>query len=205
MSRNLIVKDVSRETFERLEIYAGLLEKWNPKINLVSKSTIPALWDRHILDSAQIYALAGQFDHWVDLGSGGGFPGLVAAIYGAERSPEASFTLIESDQRKCAFLRTVARETGLNVTILAKRVEEVAPQHASILSARALASLDMLLGFAERHLSADGTALFPKGARWKAEVDEAETHWRFHWEEVRSRTEDEAVILKIGGIARVAA
>ncbi|MBR9762005.1 MAG: 16S rRNA (guanine(527)-N(7))-methyltransferase RsmG [Rhodobacteraceae bacterium] len=203
MSRDFLAANVSRETLERLDTYARLLEKWNPKINLVSKSTVPELWTRHILDSTQVLDQAPGFGHWVDLGSGGGFPGLVVAILAAESQPDARFTLIESDQRKCAFLRQVARECGLKPEILAERIESAAPQGADILSARALAGLEPLLGFAERHLAPGGTALFPKGARWKEEVATAEGHWRFHCEPVRSTTESEAVILKIGGIERV--
>ena len=203
MSREILAANVSRETLDRLDTYAALLEKWNPKINLVSKSTIPELWTRHLLDSTQVLDQAPTFAHWVDLGSGGGFPGLVVAILAAETYPEAQFTLIESDQRKCAFLRQVARECGLKPAILAERIESAAPQGADVLSARALASLDLLLGFAERHLKPEGVALLPKGARWKQEVTAAEAHWRFHCEPVPSTTESEAVILKIGGIERV--
>lgn len=204
MSRQILEQSVSRETFRKLETYADLLIQWNPKINLVSKSTIPDLWDRHIFDSAQIYENAPEkFASWLDIGSGGGFPGLVASIYASEKQPEARFTLIESDQRKCAFLRTVARECGLRVSVTAKRIEAVDPIGADVLSARALAALPELLEFADRHLAADGTALFPKGARWRDEVDAAEKLWRFHWDALPSKTDSEAVILKIGGIERV--
>ncbi|MGI3164200.1 16S rRNA (guanine(527)-N(7))-methyltransferase RsmG [Pseudooceanicola sp. 200-1SW] len=204
MSREQIAANVSRETLQRLDIYAELLTRWNPKINLVSKSTIPDLWSRHLLDSVQVADLApDSYAHWVDLGSGGGFPGLVVAILAAERQPEASFTLIESDQRKCAFLRSVARECGLKLAILTKRIESAPPQGADVLSARALTQLDGLLGFAERHLAPGGVALFPKGARWREEVQAAEAHWRFSCDAVASTTEAEAVILKIGGIERV--
>lgn len=111
--------DVSRETSDRLRLLADLLQKWNPKINLVSRSTLETLWDRHILDSAQIFDLVlHPVDHWVDIGSGGGFPGLVVAILAAEKDPAQKTTLIESDQRKCAFLRTVLRETGVSATVL---------------------------------------------------------------------------------------
>ncbi|QPM91471.1 16S rRNA (guanine(527)-N(7))-methyltransferase RsmG [Pseudooceanicola algae] len=203
MSREIIAQSVSRETLERLDIYANLLTKWNPKINLVAKSTIPNLWNRHILDSVQVFKLANNFSHWADLGSGGGFPGLVAAIYSAEFHPEGRITLVESDQRKCAFLRNVAREAGLDIQVLAERIEEIPSLGADVLTARALASLTELLDFASRHLSADGMAVFPKGARWKAEVEEAERHWHFNWTSLASRTDEQAVILKIKGIVRV--
>lgn len=195
-------RGVSRETLERLTIYVDLIRKWNPRINLVSRNSLEHVWDRHIADSLQIFALAPEFSHWVDIGSGGGLPGLVAAICGAEEMPEARFTLIESDQRKCAFLRTVAREAGISVTVHAKRIEEAAPQEADVLSARALADLSQLLEFAERHVAKSGICLFPKGASWKKELADARTQWRFDCDAVTSKTEPQAAILKIQGVSR---
>ncbi len=194
--------DVSRETLMRLEIYVDLIRKWNPRINLVSRSSLQRVWDRHIADSLQVFAIAGPFSHWVDIGSGGGLPGLVAAICAMETAAAARFTLIESDQRKCVFLRTVARELGLPVTVLSERIELVPPQGADILSARALADLDKLLGFSQRHLDPSGMCLFPKGATWKNEVEDARPQWRFDCEAVKSVTEPEAAILKIQGVSR---
>ena len=129
--------DVSRETFERLEKLQELLTKWNPRINLVSKATLDDAWERHILDSVQVFtALGRDFRHWTDIGSGGGFPGLVIAILMNEKNPDAKLTMIESDQRKCAFLRTVLRETGVSGTVLSKRIEQAEPQNADVVSAR---------------------------------------------------------------------
>ena len=199
-----LLTDVSRETMERLEIYEGLLKKWNPKINLVSKATIDDLWKRHFVDSAQIFSLAPEgFRSWVDIGSGGGFPGLVCAIMGAEKAPDAKFTLIESDARKCVFLRTVAREVGIAPTVVTDRIEHAPPAQADVMSARALADLKALLGFSERHLQKTGTALFPKGVSWEKEVQEARKSWFFDCEAITSETESGAVILRIGGISRV--
>jgi len=194
--------DVSRETSRRLEIYAALVQKWNPRINLVSRKSLDDLWERHIVDSIQVFRNAPKASHWVDLGSGGGFPGIVAAILAIEDMPEARFTLIESDQRKSAFLRTAARETGANCTVIAKRIEAVDPQNADVLSARALADLSVLLEFAERHLAPGGTALFPKGATWKKELDAARAQWKFDAEPITSQTEPSASILKITGVSR---
>ena len=105
--------DVSRETMQRLDVYKSLLTKWNPKINLVSRSTLAEMDTRHFQDSAQILDLSdSSATNWVDMGSGGGFPGLVIALLAPELRPELNMTLIESDQRKCSFLRTVARESG---------------------------------------------------------------------------------------------
>ena len=196
--------DVSRETFERLEIYAGLLRKWNPKINLVAKSTLEDLWTRHIVDSAQIFGLVQHpIDHWVDLGSGAGFPGLVVAIMAMESGSPADVTLIESDARKCAFLRTVLRETGATAKVLTKRIEAAPSQNANILSARALADLSTLLEYAERHLVPSGTALFHKGATWKKELPDAQEKWKFDHRVVTSTTEEGPVVLSIAGVARV--
>ncbi|SLN24622.1 Ribosomal RNA small subunit methyltransferase G [Pseudoruegeria aquimaris] len=196
--------DVSRETMERLEIYAALLKKWNPAINLVAKSTLGDLWQRHIVDSVQVFSRAPEtVDHWVDIGSGGGFPGMVCAILAAEKRGGCRFTLIESDQRKAAFLRTVARDTGAKVDVLAKRIESVPPQNADVLSARALASLDKLFEFAECHLKPTGRALFPKGESYQQEIEEARARWHFSADVIPSITDGKAVVLSIGGLERV--
>lgn len=193
--------DVPRETIERLEIYAGLLGKWNPKINIVAPSTLNDLWTRHIADSLQLASLAPTGAKWADLGSGGGFPGLVVAIAHAA-TPGFSMTLVESDQRKATFLRTVIRETGITAKVVADRIEKTAPLQADVLSARALAPLDVLLGFTARHRTTDGIALFPKGETWEREVEEAEANWRFRYEALPSTTNPASVILKIGEFSR---
>lgn len=196
--------DVSRETFERLKTYEALLKKWNPAINLVSKATLKDAWSRHFVDSAQIFDLAPKdARHWVDLGSGGGFPGMVIAILAAEKAPEMRVTLVESDQRKSTFLRSVARETGVSADVIAKRIEEIPALKADVLSARALASLTHLLDFADQHLCSAGIALFPKGASHAQELVEARESWHFDYQQIPSRTDDGAVIFKIGSITHV--
>ena len=115
--------DVSRETYDNLRAFEELVRKWTVKINLISPTTIGQIWDRHIVDSVQVWAQAPEnATSWVDIGSGGGFPGIVLAILAKELRPEMAFTLIESDQRKCAFLRTAARELGLNVKVLSEQI-----------------------------------------------------------------------------------
>lgn len=197
-------RTVSRETSERLAQYESLLRKWNPAINLVARSTLDTLWGRHFRDSVQVFDLAPESArNWADLGSGGGFPGLVVAAIAADERPSTRVTLVESDQRKAAFLATVAREIGVGVTVLSERIEAVAPLHADVLTARALAPLSRLLGFAERHLAPGGAAIFPKGAAWREEVGQALESWRFSYQNNDSVTEPGATILTIGGISRV--
>jgi 16S rRNA (guanine527-N7)-methyltransferase len=195
--------DVSRETSERLQIYADLLEKWNPRINLVSKGTLGDLWTRHFRDSAQLLRLApAEAGHWCDLGSGGGFPGTVIAILAQEHVPALAVTLVESDKRKATFLRTVARECGVSVTVIAERIEQITPQRSDVVSARALAGLPQLLGFAHRHLAPGGTALFPKGARHEQVSAESLALWQFRCETFPSETDPDAVILRISELSR---
>ncbi len=195
--------DVSRETIERLGVYVHLVEKWNPAINLVSKVSINDIWRRHVADSVQVFRAASRAESWVDLGSGGGFPGLVVALVAVDEMPGLHVTLIESDQRKCAFLRTVLREIGANATVLSERVESAPAQDADILSARALADLPALLGYAQRHLRKDGIGLFPKGVTWKKELAEARKRWQFDTDPVTSITGAGAVVLRIRNIERV--
>tara|TARA_R110002094_G_scaffold26875_2_gene39589 strand:- start:583 stop:1203 length:621 start_codon:yes stop_codon:yes gene_type:complete len=195
--------NVSRETIVRLEAFAALAAKWNPRINLVARSTLADLWTRHIVDSAQIFQYAPvDARHWVDIGSGGGFPGIVVATMAADLCPEMQFTLIESDQRKATFLRTAARELKLNVVVLADRVELVAPQNADILSARALSSLQDLFPLISRHLAPHALSILPKGKSFAEEISAAQQNWRFELVAHPSMTEPDARILVVKDIAR---
>ncbi|UWR37535.1 16S rRNA (guanine(527)-N(7))-methyltransferase RsmG [Sulfitobacter sp. W074] len=194
--------NVSRETFDKLAAFAELVRKWNPKINLVSKNSLDDLWQRHILDSVQVFELAEGEGHWVDLGSGGGFPGIVVAILNQE-AQNFQVTMVESDQRKCAFLRTAIRELGLTALVKTERIEQLDGLGSDILSARALADLTQLLDFTELHLNSDGTALFPKGQNWRSEDSDAKQVWAYALEAVESKTNPTAAILKIKDITRV--
>lgn len=196
--------DVSRETLDRLEIYADLLEKWNPSINLVSRATLPDLWRRHFLDSAQILEIASpEAAIWADLGTGGGFPGLVVAILAAEFRPALRVTCIESDLRKATFLRTVVREAGVEVTVISQRIEQVPTLGADVVSARALAPLATLIAYADRHLRPGGEAILLKGAGHAEEVRRALETCAFRMDTYPSKTDPEATILKLGDIRRV--
>ena len=189
---------VSRETKERLVLLVSMLKKWNPAINLVSRASLDDAWTRHILDSAQLHGLTSTATHhWADLGSGGGCPGLVIAIIAAELRPTMRLTLVESDQRKAEFLRHACRSLGLRPRVDVNRIESVAPLGADLVSARALAPLDTLLGYAHRHLATGGIALFPKGKNHLGEIENAKRNWRFALEVLPSRTDSAAAILQV--------
>ena len=195
--------DVSRETIARIEEFQALVLKWTKKINLIAPSTATDVWQRHIVDSAQLYR---HVDHdyklWVDIGSGGGFPGIVLACLAKELRPDATFVLIESDQRKSTFLRTAARELALPVTAISKRIEEAPAQNADVISARALGSLDQLLHFSAPHLKSDGICAFQKGRTHQTEIVAARANWQFELEAHQSITDSEAAILILKDIAR---
>ena len=189
---------VSRETRARLETLANLLAKWSPKINLVAKSTLSQVWTRHIADSAQIYRIAPpEARSWVDLGSGGGFPGLVIGALAAQFNPDLDLTLVESDQRKCAFLATAARDMGIRIAIKPQRIEALTPGPRDIISARALASLPKLLELAEPLAGPGTVALFPKGADAASELTSAARDWHIRHRAHPSATDPNAVILEI--------
>ena len=193
--------DVSRETLERLQTYVELLKSWNRKINLVSQASLGDVWSRHILDSAQLIQFLPQKDvHWVDMGSGGGLPGLVMAILLKELSPTAHVTMIESDQRKAVFLRACIRETQVNARVIDQRIEQAPPQAGDVVSARALASVNTLLPHTLRHLAPNGFALFLKGRSAPEEIEEARKFWRFSLEVSSSITDPEAHIIKLSDI-----
>lgn len=198
-----LLDGVSRETKERLRAYEDLVRKWSPTINLVSRATLPEFRDRHILDSAQIHELAPPGTaHWADLGSGGGLPGIVLAILNAERSPATHHSLVESDQRKAAFLRTCLRALDLTGTVENARAEDLPSLQADVVTARALAPLPRLLPLVHRHLAPGGTALLPKGQSAQSEVDSARTSWHFDLETRPSRTDPSAAILILKGLTR---
>ncbi len=197
------VTRVSRETLEHLADYEKLVRKWNPAINLVAPSTVNDIWQRHFLESAQLFEFARPgTGTWLDMGSGGGFPGGVVAVLAAEIAPELKVTCIESDIRKCEFLRTVSRTTGVPFGVISRRIEETPRQAARYVSARALSSLDKLLSHTERHLHSDGEALFLKGETWQTEVAEARKNWTFDMETTPSLTNPGSALLKLRNIVR---
>ncbi len=200
-SANMPPLDVSRETKERLDLLERELRRWQAIKNLVGPGTLDHVWDRHIVDSLQLLDLAPAARIWLDLGSGAGFPGLVLAIAGAERGLQVH--LVESNSRKCAFLRHIARLTGVQATVHEARLETVIPDfvgRADVVSARALASLAMLLDWTAPLLKAGTIGLFPKGRDVEIELTEARKKWTFEADILPSRTDSEARILRITSI-----
>lgn len=172
---------LSRDTKERLALYAELLTKWQKTINLVAASTLPHIWTRHFADSLQVRAAVPQARLWVDLGSGAGFPGLVTAICLAG-DPRAKVHLIESDQRKCAFLREVSRETGAPAQIHAGRIESITEKiddPIEAVSARALAPLPALIGYARKFLDQGAVGVFLKGQDVERELTDSSIPSRY--------------------------
>jgi 16S rRNA (guanine527-N7)-methyltransferase len=201
---NLLQKitPVSRETQEKLVLYAGLLEKWQKSQNLVSPLTLIHLWKRHMADSLQLLDYGLNSGPWIDLGSGAGFPGLVIAIAGQGRAGH-HVHLVESNQGKCAFLAEVIRATEAAATIHPIRVEnygDILPQTEKTITARALAPLHRLCSMVEPMLTGKSVALFPKGRNAEVEIEVAKRQFRFDLERLPSKTDPEGVILRIGHI-----
>jgi 16S rRNA (guanine527-N7)-methyltransferase len=195
--------NVSRETQGKLDVYLDMLRKWSPKINLVSPASLQDAAVRHFEDSIQVAVLADPgISSWVDLGSGGGFPGAVVAIVLSESNTNLIVTLVESDQRKAAFLRAVSRETKTPFKVIAKRIEDISPLGADIISARALASVTDLCTYMDLHLKPSGKALLMKGESWKQEIEDAQKQWRFTFQAHRSITNPNAAVLEIGDLSR---
>lgn len=194
---------VSRETVDRLEAFLELVQKWTNHINLVSAADAQQMWNRHILDSMQLYPMAPEkWEHWVDMGSGGGFPGIVIAILARQNEPAQRITLVESDQRKATFLRTAIRELSLSGSVFSDRAEAIPPLQADVLSARAFGPLTTLLPLALRHLGPSGRALFPKGRTFAQEIKDANKDWTFELVTRPSITDPDSQILQIERIGR---
>ena len=200
--REKVCAGLSSEIVRRLDIYVDLLTRWQRTVNLVAPSTIPCVWMRHVADSLQVQAAVPSAHRWVDFGSGGGFPGMVTAIVLADQ-PLSHVDLVESDKRKAAFLQTVSRETGVRTSVHACRIEALEPPSAvDAVSARALASLPVLIAYAEPFLLAGATGVFPKGQHVEAELTELRRDPRFAFDRVPSRTDADAslvIVRALGG------
>jgi 16S rRNA (guanine527-N7)-methyltransferase len=205
-ARALALTPVSRETEERLALLVTELERWQVAKNLVSSTTLAEVWTRHVADSLQIQALAPEARRWLDLGSGGGFPGLVVGICLAGRAG-GHIDLVESNARKCAFLRHAARVTEAPVTVHAARIEDVVGNFVGkvdVVTARALAPLPQLLDWCNELLRTGTLGLFPKGQHLDAELTEASKYWKIQSSAVPSVTDSAARILMVRGAEKQA-
>ncbi|MEJ0074071.1 MAG: 16S rRNA (guanine(527)-N(7))-methyltransferase RsmG [Alphaproteobacteria bacterium] len=190
---------VSRETWERLSHLVDLLVSWQRSRNLVASSTIPQVWTRHVADSLQLLPLVPNAGRWVDLGSGGGFPGLVIAC-ALTGQPTAEVHLVESVQKKAAFLRAAATELSLPAIVHAARIEDfvaATTEQFNVVTARALAPLDRLIGYAIPLLKRGAVGLFPKGQDVEAELTQAAKSWTIDVDLVPSRTDPRSRIVRV--------
>lgn len=189
---------LSQSEMEKFAIYEKLLTHWQKKLNLVGPSTLEQFWNRHLLDSIQLLPLIRKYQNvhpdlkMADVGTGAGIPGLLLAMAGV-----ANITLIESDFRKCAFLREVSRETETRVIIQSKRIESISDLKFDLITARALASLPKLFGLCQGISKPDTVFIFLKGNSVKEEISESGTSWQFDHLSHKSLTNDSSVVLEI--------
>lgn len=190
---------VPRGTLDRLDIYADMLRDWQKRMNLVGPATLEDIWGRHFADSAQLAALVPAGRRWLDIGAGGGFPGLVLAAM--ERG---SFILVESVAKKARFLEAVRAALGLSdrVEVINARVESLPPLGVDVATARATAPLATLFDWAIRHVRPGGLFLFPKGRRWAEEVAAARARFEFDLDTRPSLTDPESRILLARAVRR---
>lgn len=193
------VFNVPRGTIDKLGLYENLLVEWQGRMNLVGPATLSDIWGRHFADSAQLTRLVPKGSIWLDMGAGGGFPGLVLAAMGWGR-----FILVESISKKCRFLEAVKDALGLEqVSVLNARVEQIPTLGVDVATARAAASLDTLFDWGIRHVRPGGIHVYPKGRHWSDEVDAARTKFRFDLETFPSMTDPDARILVARNLKRL--
>src|SRR6201989_847233 len=200
----LALPPVSRETERRLDRYVELLQEWQAKTNLVAPSTLPHLWARHVADCLQLLNLAPTAKTWADLGSGGGFPGIVLACALAE-TPGAMVHLVERNNKKAAFLREALRVTSAPGLVHAAGIEDTVerlPAPIDCVTARALAPLHQLIGFAEPLVRKGAKALFLKGQDVESELTEATKYWNIEPKLTPSRTSGQGWIVELDRIER---
>lgn len=205
------VSDVSRETLEDYDRWHALLKRWNARINLVSRGDLDQFWSRHALDSWQITPILGSVfakkapfmvnksPKIIDFGSGGGFPAIAAAIH-CKHSQKGEVTMIESVGKKAAFLKTVIRELRLPAKVLAERIENLPPQNADIITARAFAPLPRLLTYAAPHQTPTTEYILLKGANVDEELEIASATWTFTSKTAKSLTDEAATILRLTNV-----
>lgn len=195
--------NVSRETFERLKAYEASLHEWQSKFNLVSNSSLEDAWNRHFLDSAQLYQYVPKTAKVLfDFGSGAGFPGMVIAIMAKEKTPYLKVSLVESIGKKTLYLNEVKKITATDVEIINDRIENINNRKADVITSRAMASLKELFSYVYKFCKKDTICIFPKGKKYAEEIAEAKKEWKFSCDIKPSEQSDEGKILIITNLFR---
>lgn len=196
--------NVSRETFDKLKTYQELLLSWQQKFNLVGPATLEDAWNRHFLDSVQLFSLIPKdAEVLYDFGSGAGFPGMVLAIMANEKMPNLEINLVESTGKKTLYLNEVKEQTNTKVNIINERIEKISAQKADVITSRAMASLNDLLGYAIRFCQENTICIFPKGKKYAEELAEAHRHWKFKCQILPSEQSQEGRILVITKLSKI--
>ena len=190
--------NVSRETLEKLEVYESLLKKWQSKINLISRNNIDNIWERHFLDSAQLYALLPKTaTNVLDVGTGAGFPGMILSIMGAP-----NVKLVEQNKKKCVFLEEVLRKTSAEATVYPGKIEDLPTYAFDAITARALTSLDGLLHMLSPYFGPKTVGFFPKGQKLNEELTLDSKNWNINYSLVQSVSSAEGKIVVIKDVER---
>ena len=196
--------DVSRETLLKLRAYEASLKEWQNKFNLVSNSSLEDAWNRHFIDSMQLFKyIPKSAKSLYDFGSGAGFPGMVLAIMASEKTPYLKVSLIESINKKTLYLKHVSEICSTNVEIFNQRIESLPKNKVDVVTSRAMTSLNDLLSYAYPFCKTDTVCIFPKGKKHQEEIDEARKHWQFDCQINPSETSTEGVILVITKLAKL--
>lgn len=188
--------NVSRGTLADLKAYEASLQEWQQKFNLVSNNTLENAWERHFLDSVQLFDLIPSNSKILyDLGSGAGFPGMVLAIMAKEKTPYLKVSLIESTSKKTLYLKHVAELTKTDVEIINDRIENIKPQPVDVITSRALTALKDLFNYAIRFCDSSTVCIFPKGKKYQEEITDAQKLWKFDYELIPSQQSEEGMII----------
>lgn len=203
MENILDTYNVSRETIDELKKYEALVIEWNNKFNLISKSSVQCVWDRHILDSLQLCQFINNKDKIMcDFGSGAGFPAIVLSILSKQLFPDLKIYLIESITKKALFLNTVKDKLNLNIEVINDRIENIKLNNIDIISSRAMASLDKLIEYSKPFCNKNTRMIFPKGSKYKEELDVLLKKWDFDLDIIQSKTDESGKILYIKNLRR---
>ena len=204
IDKEISAYNVSRETQEKLRDFVLLLQEWNEKMNLVSKSSMADVWVRHVLDSMQLVKyIKTDVRSVVDIGSGSGFPGIITAVLLQEVSPTAKIYFVESIAKKTVYLKDVCEKLGLNnVMVVHKRIEDAVFKDVDVVTARAVAALNVLLGYAYKISSANTKMIFPKGQSYLEEINEAKKQWAFKCDIHKNMYHENGVVLEISKVEK---